>query len=319
MTSAEASSARSAGASTAPPLPTEDEVRAYFESCSNWGRWGPDDSKGTINLITPEKRLRAASLVRTGRSISLAYPLNTTPGFDNKQPAQHYMKFGPEHSADYIGLYYHGYATTHIDALCHLFWEGKMWNGRPSSDVTSVGAVSGGVDAWSGGIATRGVLLDIPRLRGTSFVELGEPVRGWELEAAAEAQGVALEPGDAVVVCSGRPAYYAAHPDRIPGVNPKAGLHVDVIPVLRRHDAAVLVWDMMDAQPNGYELFGDRQVGPVHILAIAYLGLPLVDNSLLEPLARACVEEGRWEFMLTINPLVITGGTGGPVNPVAIF
>ncbi len=306
---------------TPPPLPTEDEVRRYLESCSNWGRWGPDDNAGTVNLITPEVRRQAASLVKSGRAVSLAYPLNTTGGPGNWNPAQHYIRAWADASVDYIGLLFHGYATTHLDALCHIFWEGKGWNGRPASDVTSLGAKFGAVDAWADGITTRGVLIDIPRFRGVPFVPLDEPVRGWELEAAAAAQGVELRAGDAVVVHSGRQAFYAAHPEHVPGQRPQPGLHADVCPVLKKHDAALLGWDQMDARPSGYPMFEEppRPGGPVHVIAIVFMGLPLLDNALLEPLAAACAEERRWEFLLTVNPLHVRGGTGSPVNPIAVF
>jgi hypothetical protein len=303
------------------PLPGEEEVLAYFERWSNWGRWGPDDNAGTINLVTPEKRRKAAELVRSGRSVSLAYPLNTVGAPGNWNPAQHFLRVGPEASADYIGLLFHGYATTHLDALCHIFYDGRMWNGRPATEVTSAGAKAGAVDAWANGITTRGVLIDIPRFRGEPHVTLDRPVRGWEIEAAADQQGTPLEPGDAVVVFSGRASFYAANPGLVPGVEPQAGLHADVIPVLRERDAALLVWDQMDARPSGYPSFDvpRRPGGPVHVLAIVMLGLPLLDNARLEPLAEACAEEGRWEFLLTVNPLNVRGGTGSPVNPIAVF
>ncbi|MGE5595862.1 MAG: cyclase family protein [Hyphomicrobiales bacterium] len=303
------------------PLPTEKEVASYFESCSNWGRWGDDDNAGTINLITPEKRQRAAGLVKSGRAVSLAYPLNTVGGPGNWNPAHHYLRAGAEFSVDYIGLLFHGYATTHIDALCHIFWQGKMYNGKPSSDVTTVGARSGAVDAWANGITTRGVLIDIPRFRNEEHVTLDRPVRGWEIEAAAEQQGSPLEPGDAVLVYSGRASFYASHPEHTPGVAPTPGLHADTIPVLHRHDAALLGWDMLDARPSGYEMFDNppRVGGPVHILGIVMMGLPLLDNARLEPLADACAAENRWEFLLTVNPLNVRGGTGSPVNPIAVF
>src|SRR5690606_7184402 len=200
-------------------------------------------------------------------------------------------------------ILFHGYATTHVDALCHVFWEGKMYNGKPASDVTSLGARSGDVSAWSTGITTRGVLLDIPKLRGADYVALGEPVRGYELLDAAKAQGVELRPGDAVCVYSGREKYYAANPDASPGVPPGPGLHPDGAPVVEDADAAMLSCDMMDATPNPYSIFQAPNIAlPVHVLTIVQMGMPLLDNSLLEPLAEACAEEGRYEFMLTINP-----------------
>ena len=298
------------------PLPSEEEVRGYFDICSNWGRWGPDDQAGTVNHITPEKRREAAALVRTGRAVSAAYPLNTVGGPGNWNPAQHYVRSLPDFSVDYIGLLFHGYATTHVDALCHVFWEGKMYNGKPSSDVTSIGAKSGAVDAWKTGITTRGVLVDIPRFRGEPFVTLDKPVRAWEIEDAANAQGTPLKPGDAALIYSGRPAFFAANPQAVPGVPPSAGLHVDTAPYLKQKDVAILGWDMMDASPSGYQVFPGLSV---HVLTIVFSGMPLLDNAFLEPLAQACQEENRWEFLLTINPLNVRGGTGSPVNPVAIF
>lgn len=298
------------------PLPTEDEVRGYFERCSNWGRWGADDNAGTVNLITPEKRREAAALVKSGRAVSLAYPLNTVGGPGNWNPAQHFLRATPDFSVDYIGLLFHGYATTHIDALCHVFWEGKMYNGKPATDVTSLGARSGAVDAWKTGITTRGVLIDIPRFRGEPFVTLDRPVRAWELEDAAAAQGSPLRAGDAVIVYSGRGAYFAANPAAVPGAAPSPGLHADTAPYLKEHDAAILGWDQMDASPSGYQVFKGLSV---HVLTIVFAGMPLLDNAYLEPLAEACAQENRWEFLLTINPLNVRGGTGSPVNPVAIF
>lgn len=297
------------------PLPSSAEVATYFDHCSNWGRWGADDSAGTINLITRDKRRAAAASVRSGRAVSLARPLNTVGGPGNWNPAQHFMRIGPDFCADYIGLLFHGYATTHIDALCHVFWQGKMWNGKPVSDVTVNGARSGAVDAWSNGITTRGVLIDIPKFRGASHVSIHEPVRGWEIEAAAKAEGVELEPGDALFVYSGRDAYLAENPQGVPGTPPSPGLHADCAPVLKDHDIALLGWDLLDASPSGYPELGM----PIHVLGIVYMGLPLLDNAKLEPLAAACAEEGRYEFMLTVAPLNVRGGTGSPVNPIAVF
>ena len=302
------------------PEPSEEEVRSYFETCSNWGRWGPDDSAGTINLITPAKRREAAALVQSGRSVSCSYPLNTQGAPGNWNPAQHFMRIGPASSADYIGLVFHGYATTHVDALCHIFWEGKMWNGKEAAEeVTSAGARTGAVAAWKDGIITRGVLLDIPRLRGTDYVTPDQPTRGWELEAAAAAEGVELRPGDAVLVRGARPAFLAGNPGMVPGIPPTPGLHVDCVPVLKQADAAILGWDMLDSRPHSYPLFDDAPGGPVHVLTIVFMGLPLLDNAFLDPLAEACAEEGRWEFMLNIAPLHVRGGTGSPVNPIAVF
>ena len=298
--------------------PTGEEVHAYLSARRNWGRWGEEDQRGTVNLITAEKRVAAAALVRSGRAVSLSRDVPTTPGPDNPRPADHWMRTlgrGKGGAAiDYYGFVYHGYTTTHLDALCHVWDEEGLWNGRdPAREVTSAGARWGGIEHWRDGIATRGVLLDVPKHRGEPFVTVERPVHGWELEAIAEAQGVSLEPGDALVVYSGREAFKAANPDWSGYAPPTPGLHASCLPFLRDHDVAVLVWDLMDAAPNDYGL-----AWTVHGAIFAY-GLALVDNALLQPLAEACTAEGRSEFMLTLAPLPVVGGTGSPVNPIALF
>ena len=303
--------------------PTEEEVRTWIRDRNNWGRWGRDDQRGAVNLITPAKRAAAAQLVRTGRSVSLSRPFPKEPGLNNAFPAQHYMRRVARgtggFSADYYGIFYHGVASTHIDALCHT-WDGHgMWNGRdPDQEITFDGATFGSIEHWSEGIITRGVLLDVPRHRGLPSVTQDRPVQGWELEEILGARGLRLLPGDAVVVFCGREAWQAANPD-IPYGRPfgapitRPGLHVSCLPFLRDHDVSLLVWDMLDHQPIGYDV-----PWAVHAAIFAY-GVPLLDNALLEPLAQACTEEGRDEFMLVVAPLPVVGGTGSPVNPLAVF
>jgi len=295
-------------------VPTRDEVLGYLRERRNWGRWGADDQRGAVNLITPEKRVQAASLVKSGRSVSLSRDFPTIPGRNNPMPAQHFLRVMDNAVVDYYGIVYHGYVATHVDALCHV-WDGDgMWNGRdPKREVTSGGAAYGAIDKWRDGITTRGVLLDVPRFRGEPSVTLETPVHGWELEAIAAQQGVRIEPGDALVVHSGREAWQAANPDWSGYRPPSPGLHASCLPFLRDHDVSVLVWDLMDASPNEYGV-----PWTVHGAIFAY-GVALVDNALVEPLAAACTEEGRYEFMLTLAPLVWVGGTGSPVNPIALL
>jgi hypothetical protein len=166
------------------PLPTEPEVRALIHDRRNWGRWGKDDQLGAINLITPSKRAAAARLVRTGRSVSLSRPFPKEPGLNNALPAHHYMRMLPRgkggFAADYYGIFYHGVASTHIDALCHTWDEQAMWNGRdPKKEITFDGATFGSVEHWSEGILTRAVMLDVPRHRGVGSVTEERPVHGW--------------------------------------------------------------------------------------------------------------------------------------------
>ncbi len=304
------------------PLPTKEEVAAYLRDRRNWGRWGDDDQVGAVNLITPEKCAAAAQLVRKGRKVSLSRYIPKTPNPENPMPANHWMRkrereYGAGGCQDYIGVFYHGTAATHLDALCHVWDRDGMWNGKdPDKEVTYEGANFGAVDAWGDGIITRGVFLDIPRHRGEPYVTQDKPVHGWELEEIVNAQGSSLEPGDAIVVYSGREAYDEAHPGRpwgTTGAASRPGLHASCIPFIRENDVAVLGWDMMDLMPTGYEL--PRTIHAV----ISSFGLALLDNADLKPLSQACVDEQRNEFMLIIAPLKTAGGTGSPVNPIAMF
>ena len=299
-------------------VPSKADVHSYLRDRRNWGRWGDKGSAGAMNLITAEKRVSAATLVKTGRTVSLSRPLAVTPTAENSRPAQHYMTRadrppGGGAAMDFYGVFYHGTATTHIDALCHVWNHDGMWDGRsPDETLTFEGANYGTVDEWSDGILTRGVLLDVPKHRGRPYVTRDAPVHGWELQDIAEAEGVRLKPGDAVMVYSGREAYAADH-GGVWGTSSRPGLHASCLPFVRDTDMSILGWDMMDAEPNGYDI-----PWSVHGVIFAY-GVALLDNSLLQPLAEACAEEGRYEFMLTVNPLRVIGGTGSPVNPIAVF
>lgn len=294
------------------------DVQQHLRTTRNWGRWGDDDEVGTPNLITPAKRLEAAKLVQSGQVVSLSRPWPTAPGPGNEHPAQHYMQRvdkpgGAGLAEDFIGAEFHGKTVTHIDALSHAWDSDGMWNGRsPKEEITFSGAKWGGIEAWSDGLVTRGVLLDVPRHRGEAYVTIDRPVHGWELEEIAMAQGTPLTPGDGMVVYSGREAWDREH-DAWAGLSERPGLDASCLWFLREQDSSLIVWDMTDRMPNGYDLpFGN------HAAIFAY-GLALVDMALLEPLADACAAAGRWEFMLVISPLPIEGGTGSPVNPLAIL
>ena len=274
---------------------------------------------GAINLITPEKRLEAVALARNGRTVSLSRPWAVEPRAENPRPAQQFLFVmdRPNNGGaamDFYGVSYHGTATTHIDALCHVWNSDGMWDGKQPSETLSFGGASyGTVDAWSDGILTRGILLDVPRHRGTDYVTLDAPVHGWELDEIAAAQGVEVRPGDAVMVYSGREKYAAGRGGNWAGEDARPGLHASCLRFVRDADISILGWDMMDASPNEYDV-----PWTVHGVIFAY-GVALLDNALLEPLANACAEEGRYEFMLTVNPLNVVGGTGSPVNPIAVF
>jgi kynurenine formamidase len=308
-----------------PSLPTRQEIDALIRDRSNWNRWGKDDQKGAINLITPAKTVAATRLVQKGRSVSLSREFPKEPGPGNAYPAQHYMRTIPRgtggFAADYYGIFYHGVQSTHIDALCHTWDDRGMWNGRdPAKEVGFDGATFGGIEAWSEGIITRGVMLDVPRHRGTDSITFETPVHGWELEEICAKRNIKMEPGDAICVYSGRDAWQRANPDSTygrpfggGGSIDRPGLHASCLKFIRDHDVAVLVWDMLDLMPNGYDI-----PWAVHAAIFAY-GIALLDNAFLEGLATACREENRDEFMLVISPLRVKGGTGSPANPLAVF
>lgn len=294
--------------------PTLDRVEAYFKELNNWGRWGPDDQLGTANLIGAAKRAQAQRLVRTGRTVSLARPIGP-------QPILMYHATFPSNREradvvlDRFDLVYHGFWVTHIDALCHVAWDGQLYNGRPfTQSLSAAGATWCPIDPLFGGITTRGVLLDVAAARPEGFVTVGRPITPRDLDAAAARAGVRVEPGDAVVVRGGDAAFRRAHPDWVPRVSPHPGLHLSCLEWFREKDIAAIAWDMMDERPSGYPGFGMS----AH-LAIPFLGLVLVDNTDPERLVAACAEEGRFEFLFTATPVPLAGATGAPANPLAVF
>jgi kynurenine formamidase len=217
--------------------------------------------------------------------------------------------------ADYFAIASHGFATSHIDALCHIFHEGKLYNGYPSEAVTAHGATKLGIHRLLDGIVTRGVLLDIPALRGVDALEPGQPVFPEDLEAAEEQAGLTVRPGDALLVRTGRWRWRAAHGAWDAG-QLAAGLDASCLPWLRERDVAALgsdgVSDVLPSRVGGVGM-------PIHTVVIVAMGVHLLDNLDLEALATACAEESRWEFLLTVAPLVIRRGTASPVNPIALF
>jgi len=296
---------------------TTADVLALHRTLSNWGRWGDDDQLGALNLITPEVTAAAAATVRAGRSVSCARPLDTVPSADNPSPVAHHMTgtFTEGMGADYVGISPHGFATSHLDALCHIFHEGKLYNGYPTETVTAHGATKLGIHRLHAGIVTRGVLLDVPALRGVDALEPGEPVFAEDLDAAEQRAGVTVRAGDALLVRTGRWRWRAEHGPWDAGSR-AAGLDASCLPWLRARDVTTLGSDgVSDVLPSRVEGVGM----PIHTVAIVAMGVHLMDNLDLDGLAAACDEETRWEFLLTVAPLVLRRGTASPVNPLALF
>ncbi len=308
---------------------TKPEMKALFERVSNAGRWGADDERGTLNYLTPAKTAAAARLVRSGRAISCARNFPVHPGPENPTPALHHIVVGGddpcthgipgmEVSLDFIGIAYHGLASSHIDALCHVFVDGRMYNGFPATDVRSTGARRNSIMAAKDGLCGRGILLDIPRLRGVPFVDPAKPVTASELEAAEERQGVRTGEGDILLVAVGRDAW-REHNTPKPGEGPPlAGLAPDCIPWLFDKRIAVLGSDAVHDPTPSPAPIEDWPI-PVHMCALASMGLHLLDNLYFTDLETACAAERRWEFLLTVAPLRVERGTGSPVNPIAVL
>jgi kynurenine formamidase len=294
--------------------PSQSYVDGYFKQLNNWGRWGDEDQRGTVNLITAAKRASAVSLVRTGRTVSLARDMGPQPGLMYHVTFPSYRERN-DVVLDRFDLVYHGFTITHIDALCHVAWDGELYNGRPFKEsLTAAGATWCPIDPLFDGITTRGVFLDVAAGRKEGYVAVGQPVTPKELDAVAARAGIKVEPGDVAIVRSGDAVFRKAHPEWVARVSPHPGLHISCLEWFREKDIAAIAWDMMDERPIGYAGYG---MG-VH-LAIPFLGLALVDNLNPESLVAACAEEGRNEFLFTATPIRLVGSTGAPAHPVAIF
>jgi len=303
------------------------EFDELFKSVCNWNRWGPDDERGTLNYITPDEIRKAAALVSSGRSVSMAVPINKVAGPDNPHPAVHYMvqtydvssDLGePQFSTDFLACEFHGDCHTHIDALCHIAYKGQLFNGKPAQKVTSRGPTIQDITAYAHGIVGRGVLLDIPRLRGVKWLEPGEAVSREELEAAEKAQGVKLEKGDILVFHTGhhRRRLELGPWDNTYAGEGKAGLHVNAIPLLHERQVAAFFPDG-DGETVPSNVEGIAY--PIHTLQIASMGMACSDSLQFEELVKICEEEHRWEFMVMAAPLRLPGGTGSLFNPIGVF
>lgn len=310
-----------------PKVSLEDFDR-LFESVKNWGRWGPDDQLGTMNFITPDRVRAAAGLVRSGRRVSLQIPINTVAGPDNPNPAIHFVSqahdidigsAGLRFGLDFLGMACHGDCHSHVDALCHISYNGLTYNGKRAEEVlTSKGATSLDIANIGDGLVGRGVLFDLPRFRGVKWLEPGEAVTRAELEACETAQGVHIGEGDIFVFRTGHHGRrLALGPwDNGPDGEGKAGLHVDTVPWMHERGIAAF---LPDGDGEAVPSVVDGIAYPIHPLQIVAMGMLTADSLQFEDLARACEEEGRFEFMVVGLPLRLPGGTGSPWNPIAIF
>ena len=311
-------------------IPSEDEVLSYFKKFSNWGRWGAEDQLGAPNLITPAVTKRAIDLVEDGLRITMSRTVSFEPSADAPSPPVHLIVESGEGWAsgdkvssrafpaatDYFGMIFHGYTVTHVDSLSHFFWEGKTYNGFPAHLVsTSMGATFGSVEEAKNGMIARGVLVDVPMIRGIDWVERGEGVMIDDILAAEERCGFKVEEGDILLVRTGqlRRRNLEGPVDRAAG---STACQASCLPLFYERGISMLGSDTgNDVSPPQYE----KVPSPIHQVSITAMGIWILDNANLEEVAEECKKRNRWEFMVSIGPLRLHNTTGSPVNPIAVF
>ena len=292
-----------------------EQFDRWMDELSNWGRWGDDDELGAANLMTEAKRQEAAALVRTGRTVSLAHDLITQEAADATEPFELQMTVNAEaqNSGDRIDVYFHGVTFSHLDGLCHVFYKDQIYNGFDFRDVvTEDGCSRMDTTATKDGLVTRAVLVDMPRLKGVPYLEPGTKLYQEDIEAWEEHAGVTLGSGDALLLRTGRWSHRAEHG----ATREMSGWDASVIPFLAERDIALLGADSVHEAPGSVP---GLNVNPIHRFAIVARGMNLLDNLDLEAAAQTAADLERWEFMLVVAPLRVAGGTGSPVNPIAIF
>lgn len=297
------------------PRVTRAEYDRWKTELSNWGRWGTNDQSGALNLVTDVKRKQAAALVHTGVSVSLAVDANEQQAEDNPSPYQRVMmQAGRGGSMDQFTVAFHGMAHTHIDALSHRVLDDKIYNGYSYDEVTmQEGAKKNSIYSAHNGIVTRGILIDIPALKGVPYLDPGTRIFGDDLEAWEKRAGVKVAAGDAVFIRTGRWARRAA----LGPQTQTAGLDPSVLPWLKRRDVSVLGSELaLDASPPAS---ADLPRLAVHDFALVILGIHVIDDCDLSAVSQVAAQQKRWEFLVTVAPIPFRRGTGSPTNPIAVF
>jgi kynurenine formamidase len=285
--------------------------------------WDAQDRRGALNHLGPAEMLAGVAEARLGRAVSLASPIESHRARDDPDPAKHEMTgtpaTGPGHglafATDRIEMNIHGNANSHLDALCHVAFDGRLYNGVPADSVTESGAEELSVGMAANGIVGRGVLIDVPRARGVPWLEPGDHVTVEDVLVAEREQDVRIGRGDIALIRVGHRRRRSEHGAWDVAAE-RAGLHPEVVPLLAQRQVAALGGDgNNDSAPS----LVDGVDFPVHVLAINALGVMLMDYLQLEGIARACQEAGRWSFLCVIAPLRLPTGTGSPVNPIAVL
>ncbi len=297
-----------------------DTLERWIARASNAGRWGRDDELGTLNLITPTQRLQALATVRAGVTVSLAHDITPGPNPRSERPISLTYDSAKFDSIvtwgfDETNVMFHGWAYSHIDALSHTAWRGRMYNGTSTDVAERAGTRRLGIQNMRDGIVTRGVLFDIPRLTGRPYLDPGTIITVADLERWEREHGVRVGAGDVVLIRTGRWAREAALGgwDVTKGA---AGPHPSVALWLHARGAAALGGDVSNEYyPSVVPGISD----PLHEVALVGMGMPLMDNLDFEALAREANDRQQWSFVFMAAPLRMKGGSGSLVNPLAIF
>lgn len=295
------------------PAVTKADYERWKVDLSNWGRWGKDDQLGALNLITPAKRKQAAALVKDGVSVSLARDAALEKSPSGTAPYERIMQVGPTGAIDRLAISFHGSVVTHVDSLAHRIFDGKMYNGFSFEEFVTKenGAAKNSIHNLKNGIFTRGILMDIPRLKGVPYLEPLTRIYPEDLEAWEKKAGVRVSAGDALFIRVGRWARMAKVG---PSTDGPVLLDASVLPWLKKRDVAVLGWEQADQVARG-----ELPALVVHDFAPIVLGVHVFDVCDLEAVAEAAAARKRWEFLLTAAPLPVPGGAGSPHNPIATF
>ena len=304
-----------------------EKVRTLARRVSNWGRWGKDDERGTVNFITDDIVRRAAACVKRGRVFSLGL----TFGAEGPQIGQggrvnpiHLMSavaagIGPDpdgfrYADDVIIMPLQ--CATQWDSLAHVHYGGRLYNGFPAETITPAGAARNSIDKMGRGIVSRGVLLDVARTAGVERLAPGRVITPDDLEAAERQQGVRAGTGDVLLVRTGHLTVFTKDGDRVGYMRQMPGLGMACVEWLHAREVAALATDTNAVEVIPFE--DPATPLPVHLLCIRDMGLTLGEMFDLEELAADCASDGTWEFLFSAPPLKVTGGVGSPLNPLAV-
>jgi kynurenine formamidase len=304
-------------------IQTPADYLQFREEAKNWGRWGPDDQRGAANLVTASKTLSAMRLVRDGIVVSLAHNMPQELAEDVTAGAlfnRTTNNITTSLTTDTYQVSYHGIALSHIDALCHFFFQGQMYNGYSVAENVSLqrGCAKNDIMAYRDGIVTRAVLYDMPRLKGVNWIEPGTPITRADLEAWEKQANVKIAPGDVILLYIGR---WKRREAVGPHTGTVAGFFVDTLPFFKERDIAFAGHDFnIDWLPRpGWGAAEGIPGNPIHQALVVTLGVNIFDNLDLEEVVEVARRLNRYEFMFTFAPIPVEGGTGSPLNPLAVF